>query len=240
MQLHLSTGTLADYQALAPYHYRGQRPATMSRILTLRHDEPTAAERFVPRRPRGQVVAVLVESLPALACRLRDEALGGRYAGLADATQRALLLNAEVRCISRVIVAPPWRGSGLAVRLVSAALASATTRYTEAIAVMGLVNPFFARAGMTMYRRAPHAHDAKLAAALEEVGIDPAQLVLPTRVEAALQQLAPSKQRFIETQLRRWYRSLRHQGSDITTTQIFAAARLRLLCPPAYFIATRT
>ena len=71
----------------------------------------------------------------------------GRYAG---PDRRAALgrLNAEVEWISRVIVHPTYRGCGLAVRLVRHALATAPVPVVEALAAMGKIHPFFARAGM--------------------------------------------------------------------------------------------
>ncbi len=140
-QLRLSPGTLADYTALAPWHYRAGRPATIARILRLAW----------PQDPHAAPAAVLVESLPTLACHRRDQALGGRYTACPEARTRARLLYAELRCISRVIVHPQWRGLGLAVRLVRHALFTATTPYTEAFARMGWLHPFFALAGMTAY-----------------------------------------------------------------------------------------
>lgn len=61
------------------------------------------------------------------------------------------LLNAEVRCISRVIVHPSFRGLGIGVGLVRHALDTATTPYTEAIAAMGWVHPLFEKAGMEAF-----------------------------------------------------------------------------------------
>jgi GNAT superfamily N-acetyltransferase len=93
------------------------------------------------------VAGVLVVSPPAIRCRGRNLALPGRYVGR-DCRASLALLNAEVECISRVVVHPVYRGCGLAVALVRHALATAETPLVEALAVMGGVHPLFARAGM--------------------------------------------------------------------------------------------
>lgn len=235
--LQLTDGTMADYQALSRFHYRGRRPVTATRVLTLVHRHATAADRWRGHEgdeARRQVAAVLVESLPALACRLRDLALSGRYA-VGDARQRARLLNAEVRCISRVVVHPVWRSRGLAVRLVRAALDTATTPVTEALAAMGHVNPFFERAGMMALRRPAHAHDARLADALRWAGVDLTQLA---DVPGVVTRLDRSPHRdWIERELRRWGR--RAAGADATLADLLVRARQHLLIEPVYYVAVK-
>lgn len=239
--LRLRTGTAADYAALAGHHYRSARPATMMRILTLHDPTPTVADRFQrgPRRtqPTGRSVAVLVESLPALSCKLRDAALPGRYAALAP-RQRARLLNAEVRCISRVIVDPRYRGLGLAVRLVRHALATATTPYTEALAVMGAASPFFEKAGMAAYHRPPHAYDERLTAALGVCGFSADALAPAAAGGDAMAALTPDRRRWLELELRRWYRSAigRAAGSSRDPAEHRRAARRKLMSRPVYYL----
>jgi hypothetical protein len=166
-------GCLRDYGALAAFHYLRHRPAGAKRVLVLADCRPTVVGRFAQRRAEQRVVGVLVESLPALGCVLRNVATGGRYAGWSDRRASARLLNAEVRCISRVVVHPQWRGLGLAVRLVGRALATMTTPYTEALAAMGRVHPLFRLAGMREYRRPPLGRDQRLVDALASAGLAP-------------------------------------------------------------------
>ncbi len=224
--LQLTEGTRADYLALKEHHYLAEAPVTMMRVLAVRDHRPTALGRYLKRRDETRVVGVLVESLPALSCRMRDEALDHRYGAHLPPSARAALLNEEVRCISRVVVHPQHRGLGLAVRLVRAALASATTRYTESLAAMGRVHPFFERAGMTAYPRPPHEWDARLLAALDRVGVPLGELSAP-RVAA----LDADRRRFLDAELRRWHGRYGKRGGDPCR-----AAQRRLLFEPVYYL----
>lgn len=237
-ELDLLPGDLSDYNALKEYHYRADRPATATRILALRHTVRTAADRFVHRSARPRTVAVLVESMPPLACRMRNWALHDRYGSWLEPSQRAKLLNSEVRVISRVIVHPTWRGMGLAVRLVRAALAEPTTMYTEAFAAMGRVNPFFERAGMTAYHRPPHAFDARLIDAMCSLGLSPNDLADLDRLRATIASFTPAKQHWFHRELHRWYRMHGGRGSIHRTDPAthLEAARKRLMLEPVYYL----
>ncbi|MFA9479652.1 hypothetical protein ACERK3_15290 [Phycisphaerales bacterium AB-hyl4] len=236
--LHLERGKLADYGQLAEHHYRADKPATAMRVLIYRTHEPTLAARFVGRSDTGQVAAVLVESLPSLSCSMRNWALHERFGRWLPATQRSRMLNREVRCISRVVVHPQWRGLGLAVRLVKAALADACTPYTEALAAMGRVNPFFERAGMTAYRRPMHPCDARLLAALARVGIVGHDLATLDRTWQRITHQPENMRRWLVTELHRWYRN--NGGRSATRNRDprthLRAAQQRLLLQPVYYL----
>lgn len=249
--LPIEPGTRRDYDALSEHHYRAGRPATATRILVIRSPDVCLQQRWSSLLERDfhaidsqrddakpSPIAVLVESLPALSCRMRDWALRDRYGGWLTPAERANLLNAEVRCLSRVVVHPQWRGQGLAVRLVRHALATATTPFTEALAAMGRVSPFFEKAGMTAYPRPSHPHDARLRAALEHVGMRPTDL---SRLEATLHRIAnlPDRERrFLERELRLWYRRAGGRAFDASCDprDHLAAARDRLLLEPVYYV----
>ncbi len=263
--LRLREGALRDYAALAEHHYRSHRPATATRVLVLEDPRPGVAARFgggrrgggrsgvgeknstrpITPRLRGEegsasgVVAVLVESLPSLGCAMRGYALRERYGSHLPARSRALLLNEEVRCISRVVVDPRWRGLGLAVRLVRHALATATTRYTEALAAMGHVNPFFERAGMTAYPRPTHPHDARLVAALARVGIAASGLALVDTTAARIAALGETDGAWLRAELRRWSRQHAgrgRRGAGESLVEQLTTARDRLLFEPVYYL----
>jgi GNAT superfamily N-acetyltransferase len=250
--LSIEPGTRRDYEPLSEHHYRAGKPATATRVLVIRSPDACLAARWraicgepasgadavgIPEKP-AVPIAVLVESLPALSCRMRDWALHDRYGGWLTPAERAKLLNAEVRCISRVVVHPQWRGQGLAVRLVRHALATATTPFTEALAAMGRVSPFFEKAGMTAYPRPSHPHDARLRAALERVGVQPPDL---SRLEVTLHRIAdlPDRdRRFVEKELHHWYRRAGGRAFDASNDprDHLAAARDRLLLEPVYYV----
>ena len=241
VQSAITQGCRADYLALKAHHYRPGNPMTMTRILTIRQTALTAADRFLNRAAKPAPVAVLVESLPALSCRLRDEALNGRYGHLRP-KPRSALLNQELRCISRVIVDPRYRGLSLAVQLVRHALATATTRYTEALAVMGRVSPFFERAGMIAYERPALESQQRALAALRFAGIEPNQLAMPSLVQERIEALAISSKQLLTQELTRWYRT----GAGRTALKqpslmdVLAAAQKNLLASPIYYLQENT
>ncbi len=225
-ELVLRAGTLADYARLAGYHYLRNRPATATRVLVLEDRRPSVAGRFVRRPDETQTVGVLIESLPALSCMLRRVALPGRYDGWADRAAAARLLNAELRCISRVVVHPQWRGLGLAVRLVRQALATMTTPYTEALAAMGRVHPFFKLAGMTEYRRWPLPRDQRLRDALAAAGVAAWELASVKRMRDHVERLP-----WLKREVKRW------AGGRLSDDEALIAARDHLLCEPVYYLA---
>ncbi len=237
-KLRLRIGTLTDYKGLKEHHYRADRPATATRVLTLVRSAHTATDRFTSTPARDQPVAVLLESLPSLSCTMRNYALNDRYGNWLTPRQQATLLNLEVRVISRVVVHPCWRGIGLAVRLVRAALQTPTTRYTEALAAMGRVNPFFQRAGMTAYPRPQHACDARLIQAMQSIGLNTVSLALTPQLSQRIKSLSTSTRDWFYKELYRWYRqndgrSIAHSTDPSTHLQ---AARERLMLDPVYYL----
>ncbi len=239
--LPIEAGTRDDYEALAPHHYRPGHPLTMTRVLVVRDHAATPTDRYLGRLPAARPVAVLTESPPALSCLLRDQALGGRYVGLRPKA-RSVLLNEEVRCISRVIVDPRYRGLGLAVRMVGHALSTAESRYTEALAVMGRVSPFFERAGMTAYQRPPLPVDERALAAMRFIGIEPHALAIPDALERKIDALSDTRHALLVRELTRWYRSAGGRGvvRKPGLQDILSAARRRLLARPIYYLRENT
>ncbi len=144
----IAPGTIRDYRALSRFHYLTGPPAAHKRVWTIRTPDET-------RRPGlPEVVAVLMVSPPVLCCRGRNVATGGRYIS-PDRRASTGLLNAEIECISRVVVHPIYRSCGLAVGLVRHALRTAGTPLVEALATMGAIHPFFERGGMSAFGQFP-------------------------------------------------------------------------------------
>lgn len=157
-------GRPADYAALARFHYRATRPATIVHTLA-------AADAS-----SGEVIGVLTISMPTLNGPWRAAAwppLFGRRSGRALARS----VNRHLRTISRVIVDPRYRALGVASRLVKAYLENPLTPCTEALASMGRYCPFFARAGMRELLLIAPSRDARLRTALAVAGVEPWQLI---------------------------------------------------------------
>jgi GNAT superfamily N-acetyltransferase len=222
--LRIEAGSIDDYRSLAKFHYRSAHPGVVTSLIRIVHRDESCIDRFLGRGEQAQVIGVLVRSLPPLSCTLRDVAMRGRYTELSP-RETAVLLNREVRTISRVVIHPQWRGLGLAVKLVRHALANPEHGiiFTEALAAMGRVCPFFERAGMTRYEHPPRArrHDARLidALAFAEQGT-----------------LAPE---FLLRELRRWhgasYRAAASQLRAMPLDKLLRSARSALWSRPAYF-----
>jgi len=237
-ELSLRKGSLKDYAGLCQHHYRSARPATAPRVLVLETPGVSVSGRWLGRTDERRTIGVLVESLPLLNCKLRDRAMGRRYGSIPAGRGRSWLLNQELRCISRVVVDPQYRGLGLSVRLVKAALADPATPLTEAIAAMGKVHPFFERAGMTPYQRPPHHFDARLTAALHTLGLDLAALARIHHTLEHINQQPITQKRWIERELLRWYRQTLGRSAEHSTDPLthLKAARQRLLCEPVYYL----
>ncbi|MEM7680952.1 MAG: hypothetical protein AAF288_03255 [Planctomycetota bacterium] len=241
-RLSLREADLDDYRALSRHHYKADLPATCLRALAYTDPHPTAYQRAEPSESienvGGRTVAVLVESLPSLASRMRDLATGRRYAGCRTVSTRAALLNREVRCLSRVIVDPRYRGLGLAAGLVRRALDTAQTPYTEAIAAMGRVHPFFARAGMTAYHRPRLETDARIDAVLRAAGLTPAVLADLDRAMAHLGQMPAAQRDWLIAELRKWHRQScgRSRIRKHDPRDHLALVRTRLGPPPVYYL----
>lgn len=235
-RLRLRYGSMNDYAALTAFHYLRQRPATATRVIVLEDDRPSVIGRFTATQAAAgrerQVVGVLVESMPSLGSVMRNVALRDRYRGLkGNGCWMGKLLNADLRCISRVVVHPQWRGLGLAVRLVRAALATMTTPFTEAMAAMGRVHPFFELAGMRAYRRWPLPRDQRLRDVLAWAEVELWELASVQRMQ---QRLAAERTGLLRRELSRWADRERR-----TLDEQLEAARQELLCEPVYYLAER-
>jgi GNAT superfamily N-acetyltransferase len=242
--IEIAAGTLADYHALARFHYRGARPGAVTSVLCMRRSSPSVVGRFCARAGESELIGVLVRSLPALACGMRDVATRGRYRGLSQ-HETAIMLNREVRTISRVVIDPRFRGLGLAVDLVRFALENPEDRnpplrFTEALAAMGKVSPFFERAGMIRHDRPMRAEHARLIDALRYVGLEPCALASLPGAQAHLESLHGSTLKWIDRELRRWHRAAhrtRRQSLDaLSLEELLNCARSEVLSQPVYYV----
>jgi ABC-type lipoprotein export system ATPase subunit/GNAT superfamily N-acetyltransferase len=209
LKITIEPGTQADMDALLPHHYIAGRPAT--RVGFLRAYDETF----------DNLAGVLVVSMPTLCGVWRSQAWPGRYAGR-DRKSATRRINTELRCISRVIIDPRYRGLGLATRLVRTYLDHPLTPATEAVAAMGRICPFFERAGMTAYRVPMHAADARLADAIEAARFEPWMLADPGRAQGLL------AHPLVAAELYRWARARRIVEQSDQTLCRMAGARLSI------------
>ncbi|MBE3070291.1 MAG: hypothetical protein IMZ66_08650 [Planctomycetes bacterium] len=198
--IRVEPGAHDDWLALAPLHYRSHAAGAVTAVFRVVY-EGTAARRPV-------LAGVVVYSRPSLSLGARDRATGGRYrTGGLGRVAMARAVNAELRVISRIVIAPNWRGLGLASRLVAETLPLAGTPYVEAMAAMGRVHPLFERAGMTAYPPPPSPHGERLAAALEAAGLARADRRSADRLARCLDALDAPARRLAEREIARWARS---------------------------------
>ena len=192
--LQITPGTLDHYKRLAHFHYRDNRAAAFTNIFVIR------PARNVTARFGATTIGVIGYRMPSPGLELRSVATNSLFTGLDNATRMAAM-NKNIRCITRVIIEPRFRGLSLAGRLVRETMPKINVPIIEAMAVMGLVNPFFERAGMTPFTAKTPARCVQLAEALSMVGIEQQQLIDPQKVQRKLDKLSKTKVKFIEGQI---------------------------------------
>jgi GNAT superfamily N-acetyltransferase len=145
--LTITEGTLEDYRKLAEFHYRNPKAHAAVRKI------------FALKTKNDETVGCIMYSYPPLATFGRRKALG-RQPSIEE-------LNRDFSIISRVVLHPKYRSTGLGIRLVRETLPLAGTPYVETVAVMARYNPFFEKGGMT---KITEAHgDATIQTAIEKL-----------------------------------------------------------------------
>jgi len=269
--IRVERGTVADWQALAPLHYRSHHAGAVTDVFRVMY-EPAGRDQDgskVPRNSRSGLdgdgldgdglegggleggglrvsvlVGVLVVSRSALSAGARNRATGGRYgtAGMGRVAT-ARLINRELRVISRVVVAPNWRGLGLASRLVAEALPQIGTPYVEAMAAMGRVHPFFEQAGMTAYPQSPSPQGERLRACLEAVGLGRCDRRSAEVLGGTLDGLAPAAAGLAWREIGRWARSYlgakNHRTNQPDRRRMLDLVARHLDSAPVYYLWRR-
>lgn len=199
-RLQIVPGDMDDYKQLARYHYRDSRLGPLAAIFVLK-PRPGSAGRL-----GRQSIGVIVYTMPVPSLELRNIATGGFFAGFDRSTQLALI-NKNIRCIGRVIIEPRFRAIGLASRLVRETMPQMNVPVIEAAAVMGMVNPFFEKAGMKPYTAKPPARCVRLIEALSMVSVEERELIDPLGVQRKLERLDERQAEFLELEIRRFLQS---------------------------------
>jgi len=199
--LQIVPGTREDYQSLSHYHYRESHIGPYAAIFALRGKFRTAEKL--------QTAGVIVYAMPAAGCQMRTTATEGLFAGL-DKSSRLKLIGKNIRTISRVIIEPRFRSLGLAASLVKETMPLMNVPFIESLAVMGRVNPFFEKAGMTRFDAPPSAGCVRLMEAFGAVGIDERALISPQLVQEKLDAMLDTRCStldFVEREITRFLRS---------------------------------
>jgi len=198
-KLEIVPGDLADYKQLGYYHYRGDRPGGVKAVFVMRPKAPIGSFH---RKPAG----VIVYTMPVPRVELRNAATGNIFKGLDRQTQLALI-NRNIRCISRVVIEPRFRGIGLATRLVRETMPQMNVPIVEAVGVMPLVNPFLEHAGMTVFAPKLRLEHVELIEALSVIGIEDYALIDPEGVQKTLDALPEPTAEFIEARVQQFLKS---------------------------------
>jgi len=226
-KLQIVPGGRDDYEALAHYHYRDSKLGSYTAMFALKSAQSGGLRR--------QTVGVIVYKMPTPGAELRNVATGGIFTGFDRATQ-LVLLNKNVRCINRVIIEPRFRSLGLASRLVRETMPKVNVPIIEAMAVMGLVNPFFEKAGMRAFKAKIQARCVRLVEALSMVGIESKELIDPQKVQGKLDRLPGASAEFIELEIYRFlqsYGSHRYSHAGLERTRYILG---KLTARPLYYI----
>ncbi|MDT8302300.1 MAG: hypothetical protein RQ760_12510 [Sedimentisphaerales bacterium] len=226
-KIKIVQGSFDDYMLLAQYHYRESRPGPFEKIFVLRNEAAGPA--------RNKTIGVIVYSMPSPRLELRGKATDNFFSGFDKGTQLGLI-NKNIRCISRLIIEPRFRGLGLAKRLVQQTMPKMNVPIIEAVAVMGRINPFFEKAGMRPFTSKPSQRFAQFIKALSIIGIEGNDLIDPQKVQRRLSRLKDEKNEFIEREIKRFLKSYgrrRNMPPGLERTRFILS---RLNTRPDYYI----
>jgi hypothetical protein len=226
-KLRIVQGDMKDYESLAMYHYRDAHPVAVKAVYTLRMRGAAPWDD----KPAG----VIVYTMPNPRIELRDAATNGTFMGL-DKQSELALINRNIRCISRIVIEPRYRGIGLASRLVRQTMPRLNVPVIESLGVMPSVNPFLEKAGMKPYiPPLPLAH-VDLLEAFSAVGIEEEDLVYPKLVQAKMDALAWPACDFLEIRIEQFLKShgnRRTMPPDLARTRYILG---KLTHRPVYYI----
>jgi len=226
-KIKIVPGGFDDYRQFANYHYRESRPGPFEKIFVLRNE--------ALRETRKKILGVIVYSMPYVGLEMRSLVMNNFFVGFDKETQLGLI-NKNIRCISRIIIEPRFRGLGLAKRLVQQTMQRMNVPIIEAVAVMGRINPFLEKAGMRPFTSKPSQRCVQFVEALGIIGIEDKDLVDPQKVQQKLSRLNAEKNEFIERQIKRFlkgYGRRRNMPTGLERTRFILS---RLNTKPVYYI----
>ncbi len=224
-KLQIVRGCLDDYKKLARFHYRDSRPGAYTAIFIIRPDKGISKEP----------VGVIVYAMPSAGAELRNVATDGLFAGFDNRT-RLGLINKNIRCISRVVIEPRFRGLGLASRLVCETMPKMDVPIIEAMAVMGMVNPFFEKAGMKAYAANMPVRCIQLVEAFSKVGIEEEELIDAEMVQRKIESLKQAEREFIESEIGHFLQSYGERRYEKAGLERTGFVLSKLTFRPVYYI----
>lgn len=226
-KIEIVQGCFDDYKELAAYHYRDAGPGPFTNIFALKPKRNSFLD--------AKTIGVIVYSMPNPSLELRNIATGNFFTGLDRSTQIALL-NKNVRRISRVIIEPRFLGLGLAAKLVRKTMPLLKIPIIEASGIMGAVNPFFEKAGMTKYTAPQKAGSVRLKEAFELVEVKESLFIDPLKVHQKIESLSIGKKKFIEREFRIFLKSFGNKRYSVTSPERTRFVLTRLTERPVYYI----
>jgi hypothetical protein len=224
-KLRIVRGGFEDYKKLARFHYRDRRPGAYTAIFVIKPD------RGISKEPVG----VIVYTMPSAGAELRNVATGNTFVGF-DSRTRLSLINKNIRCISRVIIEPRFRGLGLASRLVRETMPEMDVPIIESMAVMGMVNPFFEKAGMKSYAAKMPVRCIQLVEAFSAVGIEEDELIDAEGVQRKIERLGRQEGEFIESEIGHFLQSYGERWYEKAGVERMRFVLSKLTYRPVYYI----
>jgi hypothetical protein len=228
-QLEITGAIPADYRQLCPYHYRENSLGPYCSMYAIR-------DRNKGQRLHSGIVGVIVYKMPSPNVEMRNIATGGLFSGYGDRRLKLQMVNRNVRCISRVIISPRYRGLGLASWLVRKTLPLVAVPIVESLAVMGKVNPFFQRAGMTPHSAKVSRRIVEMRQALEMIGIEEQTTVDPSATYNQIANLPADQKHFIDSQLKRFLQAYGKRRDMPDNVEKIRFVLSRLGQRPVYYI----
>ncbi len=228
-KLEIVAGGIEDYRGLGRYHYRDGRLGPYAAVFALR------SKRNVSGGFGVKTVGVIVYTMPSPGLELRNVAMGDYFVGF-DRSSRLALVNRNIRCISRVIIEPRFRGLGLASRLVRETMGKLNVPIIEGLAVMGTVNPFFEKAGMRAYTGKAPMRCVQLIEAFSMVGVEKEHLIDSRKVQRRLERLCKRVGEFIEFEIGRFLQSYGKRRLAPASPERMRFVLSKLTVRPVYYV----